>query len=92
MTPIWFSDELPPPNTRFRATFYDESGYTDFIRDEQGRFFFADKSIDEEEITCLCDDYEGWFEAAGYMYWEALPNHHTVIETTKQAWIEGATP
>lgn len=58
-----FEVELPPPRTRFKAVFNDESGYyhDKFYCDHDGRFFMGDEKI---------EDFEGWVFAVGLIGWQ----------------------
>lgn len=71
---ILFSERYPPEGTTFKATYYDERDSRIFKRgtgDNSHLFFCIDKG-DEDLIV----DYEDWFYAAGFLYWEELDDEN----------------
>lgn len=63
---ILFEVELPPPNTKFKAVFNDESGYyhNKFYCDQDGRFFMQTEDVDKE-----IEDFKDLIAAIGLIGW-----------------------
>lgn len=62
-----FSSQMPPPGTKFKAVWCDESGdFGDIFEcDQQGRFFILYENEEPYEL----EDPEDWFFAVGLIGW-----------------------
>lgn len=63
----YFYNNLPPPGTKFLATYADESASKVFERLLDGRFIDCQDGF---EIP-----YTGWFLDRGFLYWERVYEH-----------------
>lgn len=61
-----FSVAMPPPNTKFKAVFNDESGYyhDNFYCDHDGRFFMQTEDGDKE-----IEDFKDLIAGIGLIGW-----------------------